>query len=200
MRPDDLLICRASDRDLPGVLDLLELNYTANLTEEQRKDGFLTVRFDAAQLKAMAADGIMIVALRGTRVVGFLSAQSCRFNLAIPIARTMLESLSKSIEEDRTLVCGPVCIDAACRGQGLFERMYARLIAETAGAYTTGVTFVSDRNPRSIAAHQDKLGMQAAGRFEHDGLRFHIFRLEFRSLWTLSPAPPGSPPRPGWPR
>ena len=179
MSAKDLLFRRALDKDLAGVDELLERNFADNLTDSQKKDGFLSIRFTRDQLREMADDGIMVVALCESRVVGFLSTQSCRYNLAIPVARTMIESLSDSIEQSRTLVCGPVCIDSAFRGQGILEKMYALLGRETAGIYTTGITFVADGNPRSIAAHRDKLGMTPAGRFEHDGKTFRMFRYRF---------------------
>ena len=90
----------------------------------------------------------------------------------------MIETLSHSIEQHKTLVCGPVCIDRSFRGQGILEQMYTLMARETAGAYTTGVTFVSNSNPRSIAAHRDKLGMTPAGQIEHESETFTIFRYQ----------------------
>ena len=171
-----LLFRRALDEDLAGVYELQAQNLAGNLTESEKKDGFLSICFNAEQLQEMADDGIMIVALRGLRVVGFLSTQTCRYNLAIPIAKVMIETLSRSIEQDRTLVCGPVCIDSSFRGQGILEQMYALLAREATGTFTTGITFVSASNLRSIAAHRNKLNMTPAGQFEHDGRTFEMFR------------------------
>ena len=179
MDVEKLVFRRALNEDLEGVRELLERNLAGNLSESQKKDGFLSVHFTADQLREMADDGVMIVVLCGSRVVGFLSTQSCRYNLSIPIARTMLEALSDSIEQHQTLVCGPVCIDSAFRGQGILEQIYALLVEEAADTYNTGVTFVSESNPRSIAAHENKLGMTSVGRFEHDGAVFRIFRYRF---------------------
>jgi L-amino acid N-acyltransferase YncA len=179
MDTNKLTFRRALDEDLAGIHELLERNFAGNLSESQKKDGFLSIRFDGDQLREMADDGIMIVALSGSRVVGFLSTQTCRYNLTIPIAGAMIETLSDSIEQQRTLVCGPVCIDSEFRGQGVFEQMYAHLIRESSGIYTTGITFVSAGNPRSIAAHRDKLGMTPAGQIEHEGATFQLFRYRF---------------------
>lgn len=178
MDTNKLLFRRASEEDLVGVYELLAQNFAGNLTETQKNDGFLSIYFNADQLKEMADNGVMVVALYRSRVVGFLSTQTCRYNLAIPIARVMIETLSQSVEQDRTLVCGPVCIDSSLRGQGILEQMYALLVREIAGTYTTGITFISDSNPRSITAHRDKLGMTPAGQFEHDGTTFKIFRCQ----------------------
>lgn len=43
------------------------------------------------------------------------------------------------------------------------------------GQYDVGVAFVSERNPRSLHAHQDKLGMEAVDEFEFNGQKY----------WTL---------------
>jgi len=172
------LFRRALDEDLVGVYELQVQNHADNLSGSQKKDGFLSICFNAEQLKEMADDGIMIVALCGVRVVGYLSTQTCQYNLEIPISKVMIETLSHSIEQDRTLVCGPVCIDSSFRGQGILEQMYAHLARESTGTFTTGITFVSASNPRSIAAHRDKLNMIPTGQFEHDGKTFEIFRCQ----------------------
>lgn len=171
-----LLFRRALNEDLAGVYELQVQNFADNLTESQKKDGFLSICFNLEQLKEMADDGIMIVALWGLRVVGFLSVQTCRYNLAIPIAKLMIDTLSHSIEQDKTLVYGPVCIDSSFRGQGILEQMYALLTKEKISTYNTLITFVSTSNPRSIAAHKDKLNMTSAGQFEHDHGTFEILR------------------------
>ena len=36
-----------------------------------------------------------------------------------------------------------------------------------------GVAFVSDRNPRSLYAHRDKLGMKVVDEFEFNGQRYN---------------------------
>ena len=175
----ELLFRRALDQDIPGVCELLKANYVGNLSESQRKDGFLSIDFDADQIKEMADDGVMIVALFECRIVGFLTTQTCEYNLKIPIAKTMIETLSHTIDAHKTLVCGPVCIDSSFRGQGVLEQMYKLLAREAEGTYNTGITFVSDSNPRSIAAHRNKLDMTPAGQFEHEGKVFKIFRHQF---------------------
>ena len=173
-----LLFRRALNEDLAGVYELQVQNFADNLTESQKKDGFLSICFNLEQLKEMADDGIMIVALWELRVVGFLGAQTCRYNLAIPIAKVMIDTLSHSIEQDKTLVYGPVCIDSSFRGQGILEQMYAFLVKETTSTYSTLITFISANNPRSIAVHRDKLSMTPAGQFEHDGRKFVILRCQ----------------------
>lgn len=171
-----LLLRRALDEDIPEVCELLKKNFVDNLTESQKKDGFLSILFTEGELREMADNGVMIVALFESRVVGFLTTQTCEYNLEIPIARTMVKILSDVIDEHRTLVCGPVCIDGDFRGLGILEQMYGRLALEAEGSYDTGITFVSDSNPRSIAAHRNKLGMTPAGQFEENGKVFRMFR------------------------
>lgn len=170
----------ALDEDIAGACELIKENFVGNLNESQKQDGFLTINFDRDQLKEMADDGVMVVAVSGSRVVGFLCTQTCEYNRKnIPHAKTMIETLSGEIEEQSTLVCGPVCISSSCRGQNVFERMYAFLIREAKAAYDSGITFVSESNPRSIAAHVKKAGMLAVGEFEQDDKIFKIFRRQF---------------------
>lgn len=179
MDTSKLLFRRALDEDISGICELLEQNFIGNLPESERKDGFLSICFSADQLKEMAENGITIVALFESRVVGFLSTQTCHYNLKIPIAKTMLETISHAIDEQKTLCCGPVCIDSSFRGQGILEQMYALLAQEKGSTYHSGITFVSERNPRSIAAHSNKLGMTLSGQFGHDGQKYKIFSCNF---------------------
>lgn len=171
-----LLFRRALDEDIAGVCELLKKNFVGNLSESQKRDGFLSIDFDADQLKEMADDGVMIVSICDSRVVGFLTTQTCEYNLKIPIAKTMIEKLSGDIETHKTLVCGPVCIDSSFRGEGILEQMYEFLAREAEGTYDTGITFVSDNNPRSIAAHENKIGMTTVGEFEEGGKVFKMLR------------------------
>ena len=174
-----LLVRRALDKDIDAVCELLKENFVGNLGDAEKKDGFLSINFEADQLKEMAADGVMIVALFDSRVVAFLTTQTCEYNLNLPIAKTLVEKLSNTVESHKTLVCGPVCIDSDFRGQGLLEQLYEVLAREAEGTYDTGITFVSDSNPRSIAAHKHKLGMTPVGKFEEEGKLFQMFRHDF---------------------
>lgn len=180
MMVDNIQIRRALDSDLDSACDLVKENYVGNLTDAQKQDGFLSICFTRDELKAMADDGVMIVAVLDSKVVGFLCTQTCQYNREhIPIAKTMIDMLSDGIDDQRTLVCGPVCVGSLARGQGLFERMYAFLAEQIHGVYDSGITFVSESNPRSIAAHRDKMGMAPAGVFEHGGKTFQALRHQF---------------------
>lgn len=180
MSTNEIRFRKALEEDISGACELINENFVGNLAESQKGDGFLSICFDWDQLKEMADDGVMIVALSGSQVVGFLCTQTCEYNRKnIPHAKTMIEKLSGEIDEQSTLVCGPVCVSSSFRGLGIFERMYAALEQEADGIYSAGITFISESNPRSIAAHVDKVGMSPAGDFGHDSKKFKIFRRNF---------------------
>lgn len=180
----NLIIRRAQDGDFKGIFALQSSNYSGNIGSEERQDGFLSIVFSEDKLREMAADGITVVARDGDEIAGFLSTQTCRYNLDIPLPRTMIESLENSASSDAdfdrgsTLVCGPVCIGKQYRGQGILERMYQELAVQAQGKFTTGITFVALENPRSLIAHEKKLGMRPVVRFDFNGKPFQILCVE----------------------
>jgi hypothetical protein len=181
---DTLILRRALSDDFEGIFQLQQENFSGNLSETDKPDGFLTVSFTLEQIKELADNGVTVVATTGVGVVGFLSTQTCAYNQSIPIAKKLIDTLQARsggppFDLSTSLVCGPVCIKREFRGQGILERMYQRLAQEARETFPTGITFVSRENPRSLYAHEVKLGMTTAGAFEHAGKEFAIFLVYF---------------------
>jgi len=170
---------RLMPADLPGVLALQEANMFDALDETQRRDGYLSVRFDSADFSHMAEDIAVIVAHDGEAVHGYLCASGNDYNARVPLLARMLAEaaplsfLGRQLSRQRTFVYGPACVNRAQRGRGLLRGMYARLRDELAGDFDAGVLFISKGNPRSLAAH-DALGASIVGEFVHDARPFWI--------------------------
>ena len=69
-------------------------------------------------------------------------------------------------------VYGPICIDKQQRGQGILEGLSNIMLQTLKGKYDVGIAFVSERNPRSLHAHQVKLGMKVVDEFEFNGQKY----------------------------
>jgi len=182
---DNIQIKPATEADLEGVLQLLDENFGGTLSDEEKKDGFISVRFTLEELQDMNRNGITIVALSGSETAGGVSAQSCQWNdTHVPMAARMVAALvgktidGLTIDKNNSIVCGPVVVSKNFRGLGLLSRMYEVLKTEARSKYPIGLTLVSQANPRSIAAHE-KLGMKKLTSFESDGRTFWAFAMRF---------------------
>lgn len=175
----------ADDADIEGARLLLDENFRGTLDTDEMKDGFISVRFSFDDLKEMANDGITIVARAGDKIAGVLCTQTCDYNLRkVPLGARLIGAMQDKlisgvpIEADKSLVCGPVCISKDFRGQGVLVKLYDALKIAAAGKFTTGLTLVSQANPRSIRAHE-KLGFEKIETFESDGRPFDAFAMKF---------------------
>jgi len=178
---------RLEARDLPALLALQEANLLANLTPEQRAQGFLSARFSAAQFTEMAADVAVMVAADADGIAGYLCASGLAFNRRVPLAAMIerfpeIQFLGRPLSAQRCLIYGPVCVAGSRRGSGVLRGLYAALRDEIAGDYDAGVLFIAKDNPRSLAAHTDGLGMALVGDFAFAGGRYWIL------AFTVPPA------------
>jgi hypothetical protein len=163
---------RAIPTDYPEIVRLNEANFIANLTVEEREDGFLSAIFTEQQVAAMARDLGVTVAVVDTRIVGFLCAIRNEFDHGSEVVAKMIASYGHmefegvSLSSYRSYVYGPVCIDRAFRRRGLLRGLYEAHKQDLAGKFEIGVALVSRDNRHSLDAHIAGLGMVAVGDFE----------------------------------
>jgi predicted GNAT superfamily acetyltransferase len=166
---------RAGADDLAAIAALQSANYIGNLAPEERRQGFLSAEFTAAQIAAIASDLGIIVAVASRDVLGYLCAFRRQFDHRSPVLAAMLETFPVVRFEGRPLsayesfIYGPVCIDRRYRGRGLLRGLYEALLEEMAGRFEVGVAFVARGNPHSLRAHVRGLGMVEVGEFEVGG-------------------------------
>jgi L-amino acid N-acyltransferase YncA len=166
-------IRRVTARDYAGMLALQEANLVDNLPAEQRKDGFLSARFTEEQFARMNGDAAVVVAEDNGRVVGYACCSGVDYNRQFPLLATMIETfgrvtfLGTALVDSRACIYGPVCVDRAARGKGVFRGLITRLKQELAGQFDVAAGFIAKSNARSLAAHVDGLGMLVAGDFRH---------------------------------
>jgi hypothetical protein len=180
----NLVFRRATPGDYSAVLRLQSANYIANLSEEDREQGFLSAEFTREQVAAMAEDLGTMVAIVEDKVAGFLCAFQREFNSGSPVIAKMLDSCDlvkfegKPLSSFNTYIYGPVCIDRDYRGKGLLRGLYEAQKRDLAGRFEVGVAFVARGNLHSLRAHVGGLGMTEVGDFEVKGNRYVI--LAFR--------------------
>ena len=170
---------RAGPEDYAEIVRLQRANYVANLTAEERREGFLSAEFSLDQVAAIASDlGIAIVTMDDD-LAGCLCGIRREFNHGSPVVAKMLESYQgKPLSAFNSYIYGPVCIARQYRRRGLLRGLYDFQKKDLAGQFELGVALVSHSNPHSMQAHVEGLGMTEAGEFELNGNLFAI--LAFR--------------------
>lgn len=176
---------RAAAADYPAILRLQSAAYIANISKEDRREGFLSAMFTLEQVSAVAEDlGTMLAIVEG-HVAGFLCASRGEFNRQLPVPAKMLECYDhmrfegKPLSSFTSYLYGPVSLDREYRRRGLLRGLYEAQKRDLAGRFEIGVAFVSRSNPHSLQAHVTGLGMKEVGDFEVQGNAYVIlaFRL-----------------------
>jgi len=176
---------RAGSPDYEGILRLQAANYVVNLSEAERREGFLSAEFSREQVAAMADDlGIMIAVESGV-IAGYLCAFRNEFNHGSPVVAEMLNSYDRVEFEGKPLsfyssyIYGPVCIGKNHRRRGLLRGLFEAQKRDLEGQFDVGVAFVARSNAHSLQAHIWGLGMVDVGDFEVKGNSYVIlaFRL-----------------------
>jgi len=166
---------RAVPEDYPAILRLQSNNFIENLSESERKEGFLSAQFTLEQTAAIAEDLRSMVAVVDHELAGFLCAFRREFDTGSPVIAKMLDSYDRVTFEGKPLssvnsyIYGPVCIARQYRGRGLLRGLYEAQKNDLAGRFEVGVAFVSRSNAHSLRAHVDGLGMIEVGDFELKG-------------------------------
>ncbi len=166
---------RAGSADYRDILALQSTNFIANLSDEERSEGFLSAQFTAEQTAQIAEDLGTMVAVVDGRVAGFLCAFRKEYETGSPVIAEMLAAYDRLRFEDRLLrsfqsyIYGPVCIAREQRRRGLLRGLFEAQKRDLSGRFDIGVAFVARNNPHSLSAHVGGLGMIEAGDFTARG-------------------------------
>jgi hypothetical protein len=173
--------CRLSrPDDYDAMVRLADANYVDNLTPEQRKDGFLSIRFTRDDFARMANEVAIVVANDNGALAGLLCAEWIDKTGMPPVvdtvARTFLDSRfrGKPGREWKAFLEGPLCIAAQHRGEGLRRGLHRAMLGVVRGRYEVAVTFIAFDNPRSYHGATAHGGEDEVGSFELNGKRYHV--------------------------
>lgn len=152
----------AQAHEVDQILALQEVNHRDHIDPASAaRDGFTSVRHEHEVLKAMNLARPSVVAWSGAELAGYCLMMPREFADRVPILEPMfqlLDTLSWRGEalssNPRWFVMGQVCVAKAYRGMGVFDGMYHHLRDTYRSAYDFVVTEISQRNPRSLRAHQ----------------------------------------------
>ncbi len=177
---------KARMTDFGSLVLLQKSNLATNLSDDKKRDGFLTVNFSAEQFADMNDDLSVIVGVQENVVRAFLCASSVQFNTSFALPKAMIDRFPRAIYDSKPLsdwcacISGPVCIDAALRGQGILKMLYECLDTTAPVQFELATVFVSLDNPRSIKAHE-KLGMRIVDEFDFNSGQYVIMAGRMRN-------------------
>lgn len=166
---------KADPSDFPKILALQKDNLLRNLEPQAQQDGFLSIEYSHDQIVQLNKELGIFIAIDSGNLSGYLIAQTLDFALQSPMISSMVRRfpdvlyISRPLSGYRTFIYGPICIDKRSRGQGVLEGLFEIMLQIFKGQYDIGVAFVSEQNPRSLHAHQDKLDMKVVDEFEFNG-------------------------------
>ena len=170
----------AEVKDIESILKLHAKYQLATISEEDKKDGFVTTGFSPEELRDIIEkeQGIFI-AVKNNEVLGYVMSASWQYWSKWPMFAFMIKDLGKLTYLNKTLTIensyqyGPVCIDKSVRGSGLLEDLFNFALESMSKKYPILVTFVNKINERSYAAHKRKLNLDVIQEFEFNGNHYY---------------------------
>jgi hypothetical protein len=174
------LICRlATKPDIEKILELQEKYLFANLSEQERLNGFVTTPFSNRQIATLVNEKGAFVAFDADKLVAYTFAASWDFFGQWPIFPYMVSRFPNLDLEGLPITAinsfqyGPICVDMDYRGSGIFEQLFTLMRETMQRRYPIGVTFINQVNERSYQAHTRKLRMDVIDKFSFNDRNYY---------------------------
>ena len=166
--------------DIQGVLALQELYLVSNLSEEEKKSGFVTTPFSIEQLAHVINNEGLFIAKDDHKIIAYIFAESWHFFSQWPIFEHMISLFPKlsfldfEINSTSSFQYGPICIDKKYRGKGLINSLFELMRIHLAKKYPLSLTSINKTNAPSLKAHTEKLKWTVIGDFQFKGNDYFI--------------------------
>ncbi|EPY1013171.1 N-acetyltransferase family protein [Vibrio vulnificus] len=165
--------------DITQIVELQKSCHISNLDESDKSDGFLNTVMDEALLtQVIEQEQAIFVAELNNTIVAMAACASWKFwecSEGLTFVANKLGSLvvgGTQLSSTNSYFWGPVCVGKACRGQGVFEKLF-RFSCEVRGVEFPYVyTYVHKDNARSFVAHTNKADFKYTKDFELNGQTF----------------------------
>ncbi|MBF0376535.1 MAG: GNAT family acetyltransferase [Desulfamplus sp.] len=175
-----IMDCRiAITSDITGILSLQDKNLVTKISEEQKKNGFVTTPFTTDQLETLIKRKGLFVLDNAKEIMGYTVAAGWDYFAGRPMFDYMLEHFGRisyrnmAITKDNSFQYGPICVDVTLRGTSAFSNLFSKMREEMSGLYSVGVTFINKTNARSYKAHTTKVNIETITEFEFNGNSYH---------------------------
>jgi hypothetical protein len=170
----------ATINDISSVLALQNLYLVANLSDEEKKDGFVTTPFSVAQLTFVINNQGLFIAKDNNNLVAYIFAESWAFFSQYPIFEYMItllpniHFLNYHFTTENSFQYGPICIHKSYRGKGLINLLFEFMRIHVSKKYPLSLTFINKINIPSIIAHTKKLKWVVVGDFQFNNNEYFI--------------------------
>jgi hypothetical protein len=160
-----ITIRKAEARDYPGIIELQNANTPDQLSEEEKKQGFIVSSMTEPTLDAINKNLGVLVAMEEGELVGFVCLTTTSPIPEHPVVKAMYNSFPqqifnhKPLTEYRVFLYGPVLINQKWRGQGIVKKLFFAVKDFTEKHYDLGAAFINDKNTHSLSVHIQGLGM-----------------------------------------
>lgn len=158
--------------DIEGVLALQAKYLYRNLSEEDRKKGFVTTPFTVGQLEEILMQNGIFIAEKENTIIAYAFAGSWKYFEQWEIFNFMVSRFpelsfqGREITTTNSFQYGPVCIDENHRGKGLLNEIFEEMRLEFRKKYPLSITFINKVNVISEKAHTKKLGWEIIDEFQ----------------------------------
>lgn len=170
----------ATVQDIPQVSKLQEKYHVLTISDEDRPDGFVTTLFSDEQFKELIEkENGLAIACDGDKVVGYAMAASWEYWSAWPLFQHMIkdlpstEYLGQTLSMENSYQYGPIAVHADYRSSDVFPNLFEFSKTQMSKRYPLLITFINKINPRSYAAHVDKLGLDIIKEFEFNNNNYY---------------------------
>lgn len=192
---------KAQNRDFAALVKLQNQNSIAVDAALDRADGVLASTFSVEDFAAINRSVAIAVCTDNasenyqeqgesgdgkTELLGFACASIPELNRKFGLPNAMLARFDQSSLEGRLLsdyncaITGPICVDKAHRGTGIFERLYEKLFELTPTQYDLAVALVATSNSRSLAAHK-RIGFAEVDEFIYNETTYRTIAIKLAS-------------------
>lgn len=179
----------ATEADVSAMMTLESQNFVGNLDASERVAGFVSTLHPRAWFDhAVACEGVHVAVADDGAITGFIAVTAPPTRLeaeSSPVMRAMLE-LAGTLEfngapiaQQRYAIRGPVLVDRAARGRGLYDAFNAVTQQAYRDRFDLAVLFVAADNPTSLHTTTSKLGATPLATFSVDDATYHFLAITY---------------------
>lgn len=172
------------ESDIEGVLSLQEKYLYRNISEQERKRGFVTTPFTLKQIEEIIKQNGLFVAVDGKdEIIAYAFAADWKYFKQWEIFNHMVSRFPQisfrgsEITTKNTFQYGPICIDIPFRGIGVMDLVMEKMRIEFLKRFPISLTFINQINEVSTRAHQ-KIGWEIVDRFEFNDNKYIALGLD----------------------
>lgn len=176
-----LTVRPAISRDVQGIKDLLVRNSFKTLTDEEKKDGWVSGDIPTEKLREYLSKDqfLCVMADENNRVIGVTMGNEWDFleRGLSPIIDRMTEVLGEclchgeKLTHENSYLYGPICLDVSFRSGGRGTQLFEFHFRQAADRYKYSTAFIHGGNVLSQSFHS-KMGFEKVGSYEANDHEF----------------------------